>query len=129
VKSIRKIIIEPTQLEQVPETDAFSFVFVRDDIHWHKIAWRDILYLKSDEHFVHIVTDNMKFTIATSLTACEKNLPLALFRRVHRSYIVNISKIDKLNKTEIIIKDKAIPLTRTFADTIFKDFVWARLLG
>jgi DNA-binding LytR/AlgR family response regulator len=117
------------QSEQTPITDAFPFLFVRDDTHLHKIAWQDILYLKSDEHLVQVVTDNTKYSVATSLTACEKNLPPALFRRVHRSYIVNVSKIDKLNKTEIIINNQVIPLTRTFADTLFKDFVWARLLG
>jgi two-component system, LytTR family, response regulator len=125
---VKSIYIEPNSSEQILETDAFPFVFARDDNHFHKIEWRDILYLKSDEHLVQVVTESKKYTLATSLKACEEKLPLASFRRVHRSYIINVSKIDKLNKTEIIINNQVIPLTRTFADALFNDFVWARLL-
>ena len=129
VKAIQTTDLVFVQSELMPVTEALPFVFVRDNNHWHKIALGDILYLKSDEHCVHIMTGSAKYTIISSLTACEKQLPLDLFRRVHRSYIINLSKIDRLNKTEIVINDQVIPLSRTFADVLFQDFVWARLLG
>ena len=129
VKAIQTTDLVLVQSEQTLITDALPFVFVRDNNHWLKIAWGDILYLKSDEHCVQIITESAKYTLISSLIACEKQLPSALFRRVHRSYIVNISKIDRLNKTEIIINDQVIPLARTFADALFQDLVWARLLG
>jgi two-component system, LytTR family, response regulator len=125
----KTISMAPVQFEQTILTDDFPFVFVRADNNWLKIALADILYLKSDEHYVQIVTEDVRYTLATSLTACEQKLPPALFKRVHRSYIVNVSKIDKLSKTEIFIHDQVIPLARAFADTLFQDFVWARLLG
>ena len=129
VKAIHTTDLVLVQSEQTPVADYSPFVFVRDNNHWLKIALGDILYLKSDEHCVLILTESAKYTVISSLAACEKQLPPALFRRVHRSYIVNISKIDRLNKTEIIINDQVIPLSRTFADALFQDFVWARLLG
>jgi two-component system, LytTR family, response regulator len=130
VKSLQTNNIECYQSsEQIPVTKALPFVFVRDNNHWVKISLGDILYLKSDEHCVQIITESTKYTLISSLIACEKQLPPALFRRVHRSYIVNVSKIDKLNKTEIVINNQVIPLARTFADALFQDLVWARLLG
>jgi DNA-binding LytR/AlgR family response regulator len=129
MKSLRTNNFECIQSEQMPVTDIFSCVFVRDNNHWHKIAWDDILYLKSDDHCVLVTTESAKYTILTSLAACEKQLPPTLFRRVHRSYIVNISKIDRLNKTEIFINNQVIPMTRTYADALFKDFVLAHTLG
>jgi two-component system, LytTR family, response regulator len=129
VKAIQTTDSVSIQSEQTLVTDASPFVFVRDNNYWLKIAWDDILYLKSDEHCVLIATGSAKYTIISSLAACEKQLPLDLFRRVHRSYIINVSKIDRLNKTEIVINDQVIPLSRTFADALFQDFVWARLLG
>jgi two-component system, LytTR family, response regulator len=130
VKSLQTNNIECFQSsEQVLITDTQPFVFVRDNNHWLKIACGNILYLKSDEHCILILTESAKYTIISSLAACEKQLPPALFKRVHRSYIVNISKIDRLNKTEIIINDQVIPLARTFSDVLFQDLVWSRLLG
>jgi DNA-binding LytR/AlgR family response regulator len=126
---MKSIGIEPKPPVKILETDAFPFVFARDDSYFHKIAWRDILYLKSDEHLVLVVTADNKYTLTTSLKVCEEQLPPTSFRRVHRSYIINVAKIDKLNRSEIIIHDQVIPLTRTFADALFKDFVKARLLG
>jgi two-component system, LytTR family, response regulator len=126
---MKSISIEPNPPVQISETDDFPFVFARDDSYFHKIALRDILYLKSDEHLVLVVTDDKKYTLTTSLKVCENQLPSTSFKRVHRSYIVNVAKIDKLNRSEIIINDQVIPLTRTFADVLFNDFVWARLLG
>jgi DNA-binding LytR/AlgR family response regulator len=129
VKAIQTTDSVSIQSEQTLVTDASPFVFVRDNNYWLKIAWDDILYLKSDDHCVLVTTESAKYTILTSLAACEKQLPPALFRRVHRSYIVNISKIDKLNKTEIIINNQVIPMTRTYADALFKDFVLVHTLG
>lgn len=117
-----------TVIQETGETD-FPFFWVRENNHLRKVAWADILYLKSEQHFTQVVTMEKKYTIAASLTATEQKLPPSVFRRVHRSYIVNLTQIEGLNKTEVLINGQSIPLTRTFADALFEDLVARHLLG
>ncbi|MBQ8993596.1 MAG: LytTR family transcriptional regulator, partial [Turicibacter sp.] len=59
-------------------------------------------------------TDEKTFTIREKIGNIEQKLPKHQFCRCHRSYIVNLSKIEQLSKGKIQLKDKTlIPMTKT----------------
>jgi DNA-binding LytR/AlgR family response regulator len=115
--------------KQAPPLPENGYFFIRENYNFVKIEIDKVLYLKSLENYTQIVTLDHVYTTLVPLTTLKEKLPDALFMRVHKSYIVNISKITSFNKSEIFIKDYEIPLTRSFADGLFDTLVKTHLIS
>ncbi len=63
-----------------------------------------------------------------SMKALEQTLPSDLFMRVHRSYIVNLSRIKVIERNRIIFGRTQIPVSESYKDT-FAEFISRRTLG
>jgi hypothetical protein len=66
----------------------------------HVILVSDILYIQSDGDYVHIVTLSGKYMKELTMKYLNESLPAALFVRVHRSYIVNVEAISRIELYE-----------------------------
>ncbi len=77
-----------------------------------KLDLSSILYIKSDGNYVDIFTTSKKYSIRQSLDTILEKLETPLFKKVHRSYIVNTSKITKKKSTSVFINDIEIPISR-----------------
>lgn len=93
----------------IPLKDYF-FIYV--DKAFHRINKEDILFLKSDGDYVHIVTSKQKWMINGTLKNWLEKLSQQTFLKVHHSYIVQIRKIDKLEGNRIFIESYQIPVSR-----------------
>ncbi|MGD8426323.1 MAG: LytTR family DNA-binding domain-containing protein [Balneolaceae bacterium] len=90
------------------------FVFVKVDKVLHKVSFDEILYIESDKDYVNIVKADGSLMLLQTLKYWEDLLPDEHFSRVHKSFIVNISKIDKIAGNQIQIGDRYIPIGRSF---------------
>ena len=72
----------------------------------------DILYIESEGNYISIITHERKYTLRHSLEWCLQNLPAQTFKRIHRSFIVNVDKIEKSNSRSVYIGKKEIPKSR-----------------
>jgi two-component system, LytTR family, response regulator LytT len=72
----------------------------------------DILYIESEGNYISVVTEERKYTVRHSLEWCLQNLPAGAFRRIHRSFIVNVEKIEKSSSRSVQIGQKVIPKSR-----------------
>lgn len=79
-----------------------------------KILLSDILYIESKREYVLIVTSANEYISKISTTELETMLPSDKFRRIHRSFIVSISKIDSYTKEYVEIKGRHIPIGKSF---------------
>jgi two-component system, LytTR family, response regulator len=79
-----------------------------------RIILDDILYVESKREYVQIVTRHTEFTSKISTQEIESLLPASKFKRIHRSFIVAIDKIDAYTREEVEIKGKTIPIGRSF---------------
>lgn len=95
-------------------------VFVKDDDYFQKVNYDDILYLESEHVYVAIHTDYRKFMVRATMQDYLGNLDPATFVRVHRSYVVNLSKIDKINTSTIIVQGFEIPVSKNYRDELLK---------
>lgn len=91
----------------------------------YRIQTADILYLKAEVDYVRFVTLNQQILILDSLQNWKEKLSGFGFVRTHRSYIVNLEKVEKTSGNQIIIGDEIIPIGRTykekFINTLTKD--------
>lgn len=86
-------------------------IFVRHKEKMVKIMVADILYMEADRNYSRIFTNNKEYLLAITLKSIEEKLPLDLFVRIHRSYIINLAHIDEVADGHVVIAQKAIPLS------------------
>ena len=87
-------------------------ITVKDGSHTIKIKLDAILYVKSDGNYIDIQTTSRIYSVRMSLEAFLNETTDANFSRVHRSYIINKSKVTKLNSTTAFIGKEEIPISR-----------------
>jgi DNA-binding LytR/AlgR family response regulator len=113
------------------ENDVISddtFFFIRENSSFVKIEIADILFLKSLENYTQIITSTRTYTTLMPLSTAADGLPNAQFLRVHRSFLVNMSKVTVVNKSELFIETHEIPIGRAYADATFNSLVKGHLI-
>lgn len=99
-------------------------IFIKQNYQFVKFPLNDILFLEADDIHTTIVTSQKKYVLRLSLTAVFERLPLESLIRVHRSYVVNIHKIESFNEHEITIKTHLIPISRSFKEEFMRHFLF-----
>ncbi len=115
-------IIYPFGSIETQNNDAF--IFIRDSNVLKKIMMDDLLWLEAMGDYVkvfHRENGKEKFNaIHTTLKALEEKLPASKFQRVHRSYVVAVSKIDFIEEGAINIGKKVIPVADAYRNILNK---------
>ena len=88
-----------------------------------KIQRKNINYIKSDNNYIEIYTSNKKYTQRSSIESFLEELSNPNFMRIHRSYAVNINKVDAVNGQYVLIGEDKCPLSRIHKDEVLKFFV------
>ncbi len=96
------------QTNEIAETKDHLFLNVQKKK--VKILFDEILYIESQREYVKIVTTKKIFLSKMSTHEIEALLPAHLFKRIHRSFIVSLGKIDSYTAEEVEIKGIAIPV-------------------
>ena len=88
--------------------------FVRHDGTWARIVFDEILYVQALGDYATIYTVNAKYTIHVTMKAMDEKLSADKFQRIHRSYIVNTSRITLFDDKGVMIDSKHIPVAESF---------------
>lgn len=88
--------------------------FIRDRGWLRKIKIKDIQYIKTEGTYSHIITNNQTFTLRSPIKDIAPNLPTEYFKRVHKSFIVNINNIEAISPKELKINDEILPVGRNY---------------
>ena len=90
--------------------------FVRSDSKMVRISYQSILYVEALADYVIIQTTNKKHIVHFTMKGIANRLPEDFFVRTHRSYIVNLDKIEALEDNSILIGEKYIPIGASYKD-------------
>ena len=105
-------------------------IFLKVDGEYRQIAISDIIYVSGMKDYVMFYLDNERRPLVTHLTmkAVEEMLPTQQFMRVHRSFIVCLDKIRKVDRNDCIyIGDEIIHVTEAYLDN-FQKFLSSKFL-
>jgi two-component system, LytTR family, response regulator len=97
-----------------------EFVFIRDNGILKRLLIDEICFMEAMGDYVKVFTHQKFHAVHTTLKNVEEKLPVSKFLRVHRSYIVALSKIDKIEEGVIIIGNKTIPVADAYRSTLNK---------
>jgi DNA-binding LytR/AlgR family response regulator len=110
--------LDKKTLQIDPITD--DYIFIKTDGKIYKIKHDELLYAEAKGNYTRIVTSSNIITPNISFTSFEKMLPAALFVRVHRSFIINKSKIDHIEGNRLFINKAEISIGRNYKESFLK---------
>ena len=102
-KAEEKLTIQPTSIFLKANKKIFKYYLV------------DILFIEGSGNYIKVHTQNDKpLMVLDKLTDLLEKLPPRQFLRVHKSFIINISHIIKIEGNVLFIRDREIPISNTF---------------
>ena len=101
-----------------------QFLFLKSDYKIKRINFNDILYIEGLKDYVKVFIQNVPRPVLslTSLKLLESKLPADKFMRVHRSFIVNLEKIDTIERSRIVFGKEYIPVSDQYKER-FQEFL------
>ena len=109
-----------TARSQTPATpgsaEARDFIFVTVQKKRVRILYSEIVYIESQREYIKITTVGCEYISKMSTNEIEALLPKQLFKRVHRSFIVAIRRIESFTAEAIEIHGTTIPIGKGFRD-------------
>ena len=97
-----------------------DFIFVRSDRKMIKINFDEIQYVESLSDYIKIHSVDKTITTRETISNIETKLPAKNFLRIHRSYIVNLKKMNSYTNEFVEIGKNAIPISRTYKENVLK---------
>lgn len=116
VNKVKKAQSEQQQPNE--HADVKDYLFLNVQKKKVKILFSDILYIESQREYIKIITTKKEYISKMSTHEIEELLPAHLFKRIHRSFIVSINKIESFNSEMVEVNGVPIPIGRGYRDII-----------
>ncbi len=95
-----------------------DFIFLNVQKKKVKILFSEIVYIESQREYIKIVTTKKEYISKMSTHEIEALLPANLFKRIHRSFIISVSKIESYTAEMVEVNGVSIPIGRDYRDII-----------
>lgn len=95
-------------------------IFIKSESRLVRLRVDEINFVEALADYVIFNTEKGKFIVHYTMKGIEKRLPSSLFARVHRSYIVNKTKIENVEDMAIAIAEKSVPIGASYKENLYK---------
>ncbi len=109
---------KPAVSNEPPAYVLSDFLFVRNNDKLVKVDIKDILYIEAERNYCRIYAQDKQYLLVMTLKDMDDRLPQKHFIRVHRSFIVNLSRIDEIATSHIVIGRTAIPVSKPLKEEL-----------
>ena len=92
--------------------DDEDFIFVKSNLKKRKVFLSELNYIEALGDYVKLVTQFDSLVVLSTMKAFEQLLPQDRFLRIHKSYIVNLDKVQRYNSKQIELENQSLPLSR-----------------
>lgn len=122
--SLKKLAIlgekENSTIKSDTKNTAVDFIYVNVERRLVKINIPDILFIEAKGDYIAIKTTEKKFIVHSTLKKVQDKLPEELFMKIHRSFIINFSKIVDIEDNTVLIEKSVIPISRANKSELLK---------
>ena len=120
VHAVNRFETKPNSLQQHVGSKTKDSFFVKTEYRLQQVNFHDILYIKGLGDYSSIITYEGKVLTLENMKSLENRLPKEEFIRVHKSYIIPVSKIKFIEKNRIHINGELIPIGQTYMESFWK---------
>uniref|UniRef100_UPI00404A968F LytR/AlgR family response regulator transcription factor n=1 Tax=Flavobacterium sp. TaxID=239 RepID=UPI00404A968F len=117
LKAVKKAL-DLHQLRNEVNEDLGEAIIIKSNLKKLKIYTSKIKWIEAFGDYIKIITDNDNHMVLSTMKAFNSELPLNKFIRVHKSYIINVERIQKFNSKFAEIDNTKIPISRNKKDLI-----------
>lgn len=123
VELLKKDKVVSGSPKSIPEAEGeVDYIFVKADKKLVKVNYNDIIYIEGLKDYVIIRMEAQRVITLQTMKSLEDKLPSARFKRIHRSYIINVAKINAIvgNMVEVMEKNvpKHLPIGKNYRDEL-----------
>jgi len=111
VKRLRKAFNQTE--EEVAENTGQRELYINIDRRLIKLKLDEILYVEAKGDYIHIKTLKEEFRVHSTLKKIKDKLPDRLFMQIHRSFVINFTKIIDIQDNSVLIERQVIPISRS----------------
>jgi two-component system, LytTR family, response regulator len=104
--------------ESHPEIPASPHLFVKSGKKIIQLNWDDIYYIEALKEYISLTTATQKVVVYKRMSEFEALQP-ANFKRVHKSFIVNLDKIEKVEDNTVHLLNRQIPISKSYKDAFY----------
>tara|TARA_R110001592_G_scaffold41363_2_gene134910 strand:- start:34 stop:807 length:774 start_codon:yes stop_codon:yes gene_type:complete len=104
--------------EEKPSMLIKDALFIKDEYQYVKIILSEIDYIKSDGNYIEIHSKGRKKVLKETLKNMEAKLPADIFFQIHRSYLVNVEKIESIGGNSIKVNNEELPIVKERRDAL-----------
>jgi DNA-binding LytR/AlgR family response regulator len=97
-----------------------GYIFIKVETKMVRVELDDILFIEGLKNYVSIFTKTQRIVTLQVMKQLEEILPPNRFVRVHKSFIVALDKIHSIERQEIFINDRVIPIGITYQEQFFR---------
>ncbi|MEP4534487.1 MAG: LytTR family DNA-binding domain-containing protein [Cyclobacteriaceae bacterium] len=95
-----------------------DYMLVKADRQTHKVYFKDILYIEGLKEYVSFMLENERIIALETMKSLEGELPHDSFMRIHKSFIVNTTRVKSLSGNQVQIGDKKIPIGQSYREKV-----------
>lgn len=117
LKAVKKAL-ELHQLRNDSSEDLGEAIIIKSNLKKLKIYTSKIKWVEAFGDYIKIITDDENHLVLSTMKSFESELPEGKFVRVHKSYIVNVERVEKFNSKFAEIGNTKIPISRNKKDII-----------
>jgi DNA-binding LytR/AlgR family response regulator len=105
------------------ESNTESFLLIKAERRYYKVNFSEIRFIEGLKDYVVIYTNNQKLFTWMNLKTIHQRLPVEMFLRVSKSYVVNKAHIESFDKHTLYIGDSEIPVGEVYRKDFFEKYL------
>lgn len=111
-------VIEDIKLKESGNLPVNTHILVKSEYRLENICINDILYIEGMKEYLQIVTHNKKVMTKLSFKKILEQLAAGKFAQVHKSWVVQLAKIESIERNRIYIGEKLIPIGKVYSEKL-----------
>lgn len=116
IKAVNKFLVlaEKPHTSNAGQQAKHDSIILKADKKSYKVLLSDIFYVESMDNYIKVHTDKGTLICYESLSGVEERLPGSLFMRIHRSYIINVGRLELFTNSYLKINKQDLPIGRGY---------------
>lgn len=109
--------------------DKTSDIYIRQGDSFQRIQWNDILYVEGMQNYLKLHMADKTYVIHQTMISLEEMMPEDLFFKIHKSFLVNVSRIDTISGGRLFVNGTELPISKLRREELMNTVVYKKLIS